>query len=165
VSKCNCLSQKPLPTTGIRTRDLWLCSMDLRPLDQPAVKYIHRITQSSSSSAYYSPLLDIGLSNVSPSRSIFGYSHPSPASRPAQIVTPPDLRASCPTLRLPRRSLHSITRIPQRLSVLRLIWPAHCHFSMLIRCAMSVTLVLCRITWFRIRSRRETPSIDLSIAR
>jgi hypothetical protein len=29
-----------------------------------------------SSSAHYSPLLDIGLSNFSPSRSIFGYSHP-----------------------------------------------------------------------------------------
>jgi hypothetical protein len=42
----------------------------------------------SSSSAYHSPLLDIGLSNLSPSRSIFGYSHPPPASRPAQIVTP-----------------------------------------------------------------------------
>jgi hypothetical protein len=28
-----------------------------------------------------------------------------------------------------------------------------------------VTLVQCRITWFRIRSRRETPSIALSIAR
>jgi hypothetical protein len=32
-------------------------------------------------------VLDIGLSNFSPSRSI--YSHPAPASRPAQIVTPP----------------------------------------------------------------------------
>jgi hypothetical protein len=53
------------------------------------------------------------------------------------------------TLRLPRRGLHSRTRLPQRLSVLRLIWPAHCHFSTLIRCAMSVTLVLCRITWFQ----------------
>jgi hypothetical protein len=70
-----------------------------------------------------------------------------------------------PTLRLPRRGLHSRTRLPQRLSVRRLIWPAHCHFSMLIRCAMSVTLLLCRITWFRIRSRRETPSIALSIPR
>jgi hypothetical protein len=46
-------------------------------------------------------------------------------------------------------SLHSRTRLPQRWSVLRLVWPAHCHFSMLIRCAMLVTLVLCRITWFR----------------
>jgi hypothetical protein len=34
---------------------------------------------TSSSSAHYSPLLDIFLSNVSPSRSIFGYSHPAPA--------------------------------------------------------------------------------------
>jgi hypothetical protein len=30
----------------------------------------------SSSSAYHSPLLDIGLSNIPPSRSIFGYSYP-----------------------------------------------------------------------------------------
>jgi hypothetical protein len=51
-------------------------------------------SSSSSSSAYYSPLLDIGLSNLSPSRSIFGYSHPAPASRPAQIVTPSGLKAS-----------------------------------------------------------------------
>jgi hypothetical protein len=34
---------------------------------------------ASSSSAHYSPLLDMGLSNFSPSRSIFGYSHPAPA--------------------------------------------------------------------------------------
>jgi hypothetical protein len=33
----------------------------------------------SSSTVYHSPLLDIGLSNISPSRWIFGYSHPSPA--------------------------------------------------------------------------------------
>jgi hypothetical protein len=50
-----------------------------------------------------------------------------------------------PTLRLPTRGLLSRTRLPQPLSILRLIWPAHCHFSMLIRCAMSVTLVLCRV--------------------
>jgi hypothetical protein len=37
----------------------------------------------SSSLSDYSPLLDIGLSYFSPSRSILGYSHP--ASRPAQI--------------------------------------------------------------------------------
>jgi hypothetical protein len=47
------------------------------------------------SSALNSPLLDIGISNLSPSRSIFGYSHP--ASRSAQIVTPPGLRASYTT--------------------------------------------------------------------
>jgi hypothetical protein len=38
-------------------------------------------SSSSSSSAHYSPLLHI--SNYSPSRSIFSYSHPAPASRPA----------------------------------------------------------------------------------
>jgi hypothetical protein len=41
----------------------------------------HHKISSSSSLAYYSPLLDIGLSNLSPSRSNFGYSHPVPASR------------------------------------------------------------------------------------
>jgi hypothetical protein len=40
VSQCNCSSQKPLPTTGIRTRDLWFCNLDLRPLDQPAVNSV-----------------------------------------------------------------------------------------------------------------------------
>jgi hypothetical protein len=55
---------------------------------------------SSSSSAHYSPLLDIGLSNFLPSRSILDYSvddrarsHPAPASRAPQIVTPPVLQA------------------------------------------------------------------------
>jgi hypothetical protein len=48
---------------------------------------------SSSSSPHHSSLLDKGLSYCSTSRSIFGYSHPAPSSRPAQIVTPPSLRA------------------------------------------------------------------------
>jgi hypothetical protein len=52
---------------------------------------------SSSSSTYYIPVLDMGLSNLSPSRSICGYSHPTPTTRPAQIVTPPGLRASYTT--------------------------------------------------------------------
>jgi hypothetical protein len=43
VSKCNCLSQKPLLTTGIWTRDLWFRGVDIRPLDQPAV--IHNINK------------------------------------------------------------------------------------------------------------------------
>jgi hypothetical protein len=38
---------------------------------------------SSSSSAHYSPLQDICLSNCSLSRSIFGYWYPAPASHPA----------------------------------------------------------------------------------
>jgi hypothetical protein len=60
---------------------------------------------SSSSSAHYSPLLDVGLSNFLPSRSIFGYSHPAPASRPAQIVTPPGVRASHTTFTKKRSPL------------------------------------------------------------
>jgi hypothetical protein len=55
------------------------------------------VTSSSLSSAHHSPLLDIGLSNFSLSRSILGYSHPAPASRSAQIVTPPGLKASYTT--------------------------------------------------------------------
>jgi hypothetical protein len=61
----------------------------------------------SSSSAYYSPLLDIGLSNLSPCHSIFDYSHPALASRPAQIVTPPGLRASYTTFTKTRSPLQN----------------------------------------------------------
>jgi hypothetical protein len=68
-----------------------------------------------------------------------------------------------PTLRLPRFVSHSRTLLPQLLSVLRLIWLAHCHFSVLILCAMPVTLVLCQITSFRIRFRKKC--IVLSIPR
>nr|XP_032523152.1 uncharacterized protein LOC116774514 [Danaus plexippus plexippus] len=52
---------------------------------------------ASSASAYIGPLLNIGLSNCTPLRSIFGYSHPAPASHLAQIVTPPCLRTSYTT--------------------------------------------------------------------
>jgi hypothetical protein len=61
----------------------------------------------SSSSAHYSPLPDIGLSTFSPYRSIFGYSHSSPASCPARIVTPPGLRASCTTFTKTRSPLQN----------------------------------------------------------
>ncbi|KAI8423547.1 hypothetical protein MSG28_012639 [Choristoneura fumiferana] len=37
-----------------------------------------------------------------------------------------------PTLRLPSRGLHSRTRLLQRLLILRQIWPAYCHFNLLI---------------------------------
>jgi hypothetical protein len=47
--------------------------------------FFTRTRTSSSTSAHYSPLLDIALNNFSPSRSTLGYSHPAPASRPAQI--------------------------------------------------------------------------------
>jgi hypothetical protein len=94
---------------------------------------------TSSASAHHSPLLDMGLSYFSPSRSIFGYSYPTPANHPAQSTL--HLAWGRRTLRLPRRGLHARTRLLQRLSVLRMIRPAHCHSSMLIRCAISVTLV------------------------
>jgi hypothetical protein len=115
-----------------------------------------------STSAYYSPLLDIGLFKLfailldlrllasSSRQTSFANRH---STWPEGV-----LRYVFKT----RSPLHSRTRLPQRLCVLR---PAHCHFSMLIRCPMSVTLVFCRITWFGIRSRRKTPSIALSKAR
>jgi hypothetical protein len=105
---------------------------------------------------YVCILLDIGLSNCSPFRSTFGYSHPAPASRPSQIT-------ETRSLRLPKRGLHYRTRLLQRLWVLRQLWPAYYHFSVHIRCAMSVTLGLCRITSFQILPRRKAPSIALSI--
>jgi hypothetical protein len=57
--------------------------------------------------------------------------------------------------------------LPYAVSTPELVYPndSEVAFSMLIRCAMSVTLVLYRVTWFQIPSRRETPSIVLSIAR
>jgi hypothetical protein len=68
-------------------------------------------SSSSSSSAHYNPLLDIGVSNLSPSRSIFGYSHPAPASRTAQIVTPPGLRTSYTTF---TKQVHSLRQYSGR---------------------------------------------------
>jgi hypothetical protein len=47
MSKCNCLLQKSLLTTGIRTRDSWF-SLDLRPLDQLAVKATFKVTALTS---------------------------------------------------------------------------------------------------------------------
>jgi hypothetical protein len=53
---------------------------------------------NKSLSAQYSPLLEIGLSN---------YSHPAPASRSAQIVTPPGLRVSYNTFTETRSPLQN----------------------------------------------------------
>jgi hypothetical protein len=62
----------------------------------------------SSSSANCSPLLNIiYFSNFSPTRSIFGYSHPAPASRSAQIVTPPGVKASYTTFTEKRSPLQN----------------------------------------------------------
>jgi hypothetical protein len=61
---------------------------------------------SSSSSVHFSPLLDIDISNLSP-RSIFDSSHPAPAIRPAQILTPPGLRASYTTFTETRSPLQN----------------------------------------------------------
>ena len=57
---------------------------------------------------------------------------------------------------LPRRSLHSRTR-SQKSLVLWQMLPAHCHFSLLILWAMSITLVLFRICSIRIQSWNTIP--------
>jgi hypothetical protein len=63
----------------------------LSDLTRPLHVVDELLKKCSSSSPHYSPLLDIGLSDCSPCRSIFSYSHPAPARCPAQIVTPPGL--------------------------------------------------------------------------
>jgi hypothetical protein len=65
-----------------------------------------------------------------------------------------------PTLRLPVGGRHSRTFPP----VLLAMCPAQCYLRSAIRRDMSVTLGRLRISSFIIRSRRETPSIALSIA-
>jgi hypothetical protein len=58
----------------------------------------------------YSPLLDIGLFNISSSRSIFGYSHPALANRPEEIFIPHGLIASFTTFTETRSPFqHSFT--------------------------------------------------------
>jgi hypothetical protein len=66
------------------------------------------LVKKSSSAAHYSPLLDIGLSNFSPTRSILSYSHPAPASCLAKIVTPPGLRAFYTTFTETRSPLQNL---------------------------------------------------------
>jgi hypothetical protein len=65
---------------------------------------------------------------------IFGYSHPAPVSRSASL----HLAWGHLTLRFPRRGLRSGTFTPTAVGSTA-VWPA------LMRCAISVTLVLCRI--------------------
>jgi hypothetical protein len=106
-----------------------------------------------------SPLQDISLSNFSASRSIFGYSYPAPASRPVQIGTPPGLRATYTTF--------TETRSPLQNSFTPAIVGSTAHIAspLPFQHANAVCYVGDRIIWFRIRSRRETPSIAFSLAR
>lgn len=69
-----------------------------------------------------------------------------------------------PTIRLPRRSLHSGILLPSRLSI-QLMWPTSCHFILLILLDMSMTIFLSRITSFQVYSLRNTRIKTLSIAR
>jgi hypothetical protein len=67
-----------------RMRSMNVCVCESRRLRPLIIKHGLKLALvynwSASSSAHYSPLLGIGISNFSPSRSIFGYSHSAPAS-------------------------------------------------------------------------------------
>lgn len=85
---------------------------------------------------------NLDLSNCKPLSTTF--------SIPIQFLTAILLRTSLKiVLRHPTTRL-AISRFPQRLSLLRLIWSAHCHISWLIRWAISMTLLLCWIFSSRI---------------
>jgi hypothetical protein len=110
-------------------------------------------------SAERRPLLDIGLPHSFPRRSVLRCPQRLPFTRSSVHLV-----GGLPTLRYSVRGRHSRTFPPQQPSVLLAMWHAHCHLRSAIRRVMSVTLVLLRISSFLIRSRRETPSIALSIA-
>ena len=95
-------------------------------------------------SAERRPLLDIGLPQTSPHRSVLWVSHPADARSLDQVIASPRGRP-WKMLRLPVRGRHSRTFQPQRPSVLRAMCPAHYHLSLAIPRAISVTLVLLRI--------------------
>jgi hypothetical protein len=108
------------------------------------------VKYSQSSPVHYSSLLDIDLSNFSPSRSIFGYLHPAPASRSAP---PPGLRASYTTF------TETLSPLQNSFTLAVVGCTADTTSPLLLQRAMSVTLVFCRIASLWIRSRRETSSI------
>ncbi|RVE46148.1 hypothetical protein evm_009222 [Chilo suppressalis] len=117
-----CLSEKgyemveAVGNTGLKPIDL-IC--DQGTSFQSTLKYLQEETHTDQIiarkntddtiviDAYPSPLLDIGLSNCTPLRSILGYSHPAPASHLAQIVTPPCLRTSYTTFAKTRSPLQN----------------------------------------------------------
>jgi hypothetical protein len=96
----------------------------------PVQEYGYRVPNTLSSSTHYSPI------SCHLSRSLYTRLQLLPAVLRKSSF---HLAWGRLSLRLPRRGLHSRARLPQRLSVLRLIC-LHCHFSVLIPCAMSVTL-------------------------
>ncbi|GBP32091.1 hypothetical protein EVAR_80857_1 [Eumeta japonica] len=51
---------------------------------------------------------------------------------------------------------------PQRLSVLRAMWPARCYLNLPILRAKAVTLIHLRVSLFRVLVRKETQSIAVS---
>ena len=122
-------------------------------------------------SARCCPLLNIGLTNWFSAWPIRSHLHSTTPRNLDEVVGPSGwwpsvhLAGGRRMLRFLIRGLHSSIFLPHQPSTLRAMSPAHCHFSLLIRWAMSTTFVLLRIFSSLIRSRRETPSIALSIAR
>jgi hypothetical protein len=128
---------------------------------------IKRACSSSSSSAPYTstvrPLLDIGLPTFCHFvRSSATRIHLS--SRPAQIVTSLGLRVSYITFTETWSSLQNSFTLTVVGCTADMASPPPPLQRANTICSM-VALVFCRITSFRMRSRRETPSIALSIAR
>jgi hypothetical protein len=100
-------------------------------------------------SAERRPLLDIGLPQSSPRRSVLCCPHPAASRDIHQIVGPlcgGPTNAASPGTRSPFDivvlEVHSRTFPPQRPSVLLAMCPAHCHLRSENRRAMSVTLVI-----------------------
>jgi hypothetical protein len=106
----------------------------------------------------------MGLSNFSPSRSNFGYSHPAAASRPTQIVTPPGPRTSHTTFTETRCPLQNSFSPAVVGSTANMASPLPLQHANTVYYVGDI-FILCWITRFRVRSRWETPSIALSIAR
>uniref|UniRef100_A0A2H1VCS3 SFRICE_009274 n=1 Tax=Spodoptera frugiperda TaxID=7108 RepID=A0A2H1VCS3_SPOFR len=74
-----------------------------------------------------------------PRRTTSRHQHPLAPRHSENIVGPPCGRSANVTSSVPRSALNLITFLDQRPSILRATWPAHCHFSLHILRAMSVS--------------------------
>jgi hypothetical protein len=107
-------------------------------------------------SAERRPLLDIGLPQSSPRRSVLCCLHPATSRELHQIVGPPcagPTNAASPGTRSSFEDLSAPTAVSPPRNV-----PCPLPLEVCNRRAMSVTLVHLRISSFLIRSRKETPS-------
>jgi hypothetical protein len=150
------------PTHNRKTRDLWFRSLDLRPLDQPAVNCNRTAHLVCSSIAVVSTSFKLHLNRNSRlkcshhlGRETFTAGHRPPPKfsgrsqddrscatliqrLPATFTrSSVHLVGGLPTLRLPLRSRHSRTFPLQRPSVFAMC-PAHCHLRSAIHRAINI---------------------------